>query len=81
MTEIERAIEWLKDNSYNLAGKELHYSLILFYSIDSLRQENKQLREVINKIKKICDSVPVTWSICGIDVVNKIEKVLKEVDK
>ena len=37
-------------------------------------------KEVIDKIKKICNSVPYTWSVCGIDVVNKIEKILKEVE-
>lgn len=53
----------------------------------NLRKENKQLhienqkqKEVIDKIKKICNSVPYTWSVCGIDVVNKIEKILKEVE-
>lgn len=42
--------------------------------------ENQKRKEVIDKIKKICESVPYTWSICGVDVVHKIEKVLEEVE-
>lgn len=34
--------------------------------------------EMFEEIKKICHSVSSTWSICGVDVVHKIEKVLKE---
>ena len=45
-----------------------------------LQQENKKYKEVINKIKNICDKVPYSWSVCGIEVVHKIEKILKEVD-
>lgn len=40
----------------------------------------KKYKEVIGKIRKICESVPVSWSVCGIDVVAKIEKALKEVE-
>lgn len=45
-----------------------------------LQKENRKCKEVIDKIKSICDKVPCGWSICGIDVVHKIEKVLKEVE-
>lgn len=45
-----------------------------------LEQENKKYKEVINKIKNICDKVPYDWSVCGIDVVHKIEKILTEVE-
>ena len=41
---------------------------------------NQKYEEAIDKIKKICNSVPYTWSICGVDVVHKIEKVLREVE-
>ena len=44
-----------------------------------LKEKTRKQKEVIEKIKKICNSVPHDWSVCGIDVVNKIEKVLKEV--
>ena len=40
----------------------------------------KKYKEVIGKIRKICESVPVSWSVCGIDVVAKIEKALKDVE-
>lgn len=59
-----------------------------------LMEENQKLRiqlssreevanaykEVINKLKMICNKVPHDWSVCGIDVVHKIEKILTEVD-
>lgn len=40
----------------------------------------KEYKEVIGKIRKICEFVPVSWSFCGIDVVAIIEKALKEVE-
>ena len=48
--------------------------------IKKLYKENQKLKEVIGKIRKICESVPVSWSFCGIDVVAIIEKALKEVE-
>lgn len=45
-----------------------------------LELANQKYEEAIDKIKKICNSVPYTWSICGVDVVHKIEKVLREVE-
>lgn len=42
--------------------------------------ENQKRKEIINKIKKICESVPPTWSICGVDVIHEIEKVLERED-
>ena len=52
----------------------------LLARIDVLEEENQKYKEVINKIKYICDKVPYSWSVCGIDVVHKIEKILKEVE-
>ena len=49
-------------------------------SISDLEKENKKYKEVIDKIKNICDKVPYSWSVCGIEVVHKIEKILKEVE-
>ena len=57
------------------------------------RKENQELRiqaisreaianeykEAIDKIKSICNNVPHDWSVCGIEVIHKIEKVLEEV--
>lgn len=52
----------------------------LLARIDALEKENQKYKEVIDKIKNICDKVPYSWSVCGIDVVHKIEKILKEVE-
>lgn len=46
----------------------------------SFHNENQKYKEVFNKIKNICDKVPYDWSVCGIEVVHKIEKILKEVE-
>ena len=45
-----------------------------------LTQENKKHKEVINKIKYICDKVPNDWTLCGIDILHNIENILKEVE-
>lgn len=50
------------------------------YQANLLVNYINKYKEVINKIKNICDKVPYDWSICGIDVVHKIERVLKEVE-
>lgn len=48
--------------------------------INSCQGRIRKQKEVIDEIKKICNKVPYDWSVCGIDVVHKIEKVLAEVD-
>lgn len=60
-------------------GYRNKYSPILTEEIDLYNAVIKY-KEVINKIKYICDKVPYSWSVCGIDVVHKIEKILKEVE-
>lgn len=50
------------------------------YQADLLVNRITKYKEVIDKIKKICNFVPPTWGICGTQVVDKIEKVLKEVE-
>ena len=47
---------------------------------DILLKQNQKYKEVIDKIRKICSNVPYDWSVCGIDVVHKIENILKEVE-
>ena len=59
---------------------EANHSLKLYNLIHKLLRENQKYKEVINKIKYICDKVPYSWSVCGIEVVHKIEKILKEVE-
>ena len=45
-----------------------------------LELEKQKYKEVLDEIKKICNSVPPTWSICGTDIIAKIEDVLREVE-
>lgn len=52
----------------------------LLARIDVLEEENKKYKEVINKIKYICDKVPNDWTLCGIDILHNIENILKEVE-
>lgn len=47
---------------------------------EELKKQNQKYKEVIDKIRKICSNVPYDWSVCGIDVVHKIENILKEVE-
>ena len=50
----------------------------LFNEMINWKKEAHQYKGAINKIKKICESTPPDWSICGIEVVSRIENVLKE---
>lgn len=51
----------------------------LFEDYECFKNDCKKYKEVIDKIKNICDKVPYTWSICGINVVHKIESIIEEV--
>ena len=45
-----------------------------------LSKENQKYKEVINKIKEVCNSIPITHSICGIEKIHDIENILNEVE-
>ena len=45
-----------------------------------LAEEIQTYKEVINKIKEVCNSIPITHSICGIEKIHDIENILKEVE-
>ena len=45
-----------------------------------LAKENQKYKEVINKIKEVCNSIPSTHTICGIEKIHDIENILKEVE-
>lgn len=53
-------------------------NLLVSY-IKTLQQQCKKQKEVINKIKEICASVPEDWTICGVEKIYEIEETLKEV--
>lgn len=57
MNEEEKAIEFLKNKTtnYSSSGEELHYYLILYYLIINLQQENKQLKERLERIDNYLD--------------------------
>lgn len=62
-------------------NEKLRYDLNYYKSYSKrLKEKNAKYKEAIDKIKRICDKVPYDWSVCGIQVVHKIEKVLKEVE-
>ena len=60
----------------NLNVKELND--VVDY-INELEQQCKKQKEVIDKIKEICASVPEDWTICGVEKIYEIEETLKEV--
>lgn len=60
-------------------GYRNKYSPILTEEIDLYNAVIKY-KEVINKIKYICDKVPNDWTLCGIDILHNIENILKEVE-
>ena len=66
-------------------GKEQYNNLVeekeeLKSLYDSTILENQKYKEVINKIKEVCNSIPITHSICGIEKIHDIENILKEVE-
>lgn len=67
--DLEQQVSFLK-SQLEQNDKVLNNSII----------SKNEYKEALNKIKKICNKVPYDWSVCGIDVVHKIEKVLAEVD-
>ena len=71
-----RTIEEVRNNETKLI-KEIE---ILEEENEKLKMQNQKYKEAVNKIKKICESTPPDWSICGIEVVSRIENVLKEVE-
>ena len=85
MSELESVLNYLETTSmepHDDYTSEFSYKeqKVLWKYIKQLQQENKKYKEVIDKIKKICNKVPYDWSVCGIDVVHKIEEVLAEVE-
>lgn len=76
---LSKELEENPDNLINYSKLQEKYIQLLKDKV-KLKQENQKYKEVINKIKNICDKVPYDWSVCGIDVVHKIERVLKEVE-
>ena len=58
----------------------LNLALDVLNQRENLIQENQKYKEVINKIKYICDKVPNDWTLCGINILHNIENILKEVE-
>lgn len=78
--KTEEAIFLLEHTGYDDFNLLEHQIKGRLEAIQVILKENQKYKEVIDKIKKICNSVPPTWGICGTQVVDKIEKVLKEVE-
>ena len=94
--ELEKQLEELEKQNFNLReyivvnkmaipheeikDKSL-YDLYTIPSYSDLSKENQKYKEVINKIKEVCNSIPITHSICGIEKIHDIENILRKVDK
>lgn len=65
-------------NELNCLGNFPHKEIAK--NIKLILEENKKYKEVIDKIKYICDKVPNDWTLCGIDILHNIENILKEVE-
>lgn len=48
--------------------------------LSSITFRLEKQKEILDRIKKVCESIPADWSICGIEVVSRIENILKEVE-
>ena len=92
MSEEEKAIKWLENNTknYKLKSEELHYILVLFNLIANLQEKNQKYKEVIEKVInkletdiEFCknDSQNV-YDLCNIAIARekKILNILKEVE-
>lgn len=49
--------------------------------VNELMEQNKKQKDVIDKIKETCASVPEDWTICGVEKIYEIEEALKEVSE
>lgn len=58
---------------------ESKHSNELYNLIKKVLEENQKYKEAINEIKEVCNSIPTTHTICGIDKIHDIEIILKEV--
>ena len=73
--------DYLTNNCVSLKDEDIKKIVDLkCEQFTNILKENQKYKEVIDKIRKICSNVPYDWSVCGIDVVHKIENILKEVE-
>ena len=81
---MDKEINKIIDNLENCFGifdyviTPIESNLLVSY-IKTLQQQVKKQKEVINKIKEICASVPEDWAICRVEKIYEIEETLKEV--
>ena len=78
--EIDKIITNLENcfGIFDYVITPIESNLLVSY-IKTLQQQVKKQKEVINKIKEICASVPEDWAICGVEKIYEIEETLKEV--
>lgn len=78
MSEEEKAIKWLENNTknYKLKSEELHYILVLFNLIANLQEKNQKYKEVIDKAIKYIET-HIKLSEWGI---RDLSDILKEVE-
>ena len=76
--------EYIMTNKMAIPYEEIKdkslYDLYTMPSYIDLVEEDRKYKEVINKIKEVCNSIPITHSICGIEKIHDIENILKEVE-
>ena len=67
MNEEEKAIKFLenKTTNYSLSGEALHYYSILYYLIINLQKKNKQLKEQLEKERKVKSKAIGHINACG----------------
>lgn len=53
-------------------------NLLVLY-VKELQQENKNLEQVLDDIKKICNSIPEEHSICDVGKIHDIEVIIRKV--
>lgn len=81
MSEEEiKLIKEMQQNCVNQANYVDIKATDKYNALEHVLQQNRKYKGAINKIKKICNKVPYDWSVCGIEVIHKIEKVLAEVE-
>ncbi len=63
----------LKDN-----GEELSFYQLLVNTFNQACEERNNLEQALNKIEKICNSIPKEDSICDIGKIHDIEKIIQK---
>ena len=79
--EFKKYVDGVNNNIENLLKdneKELNFYQLLVIAFNQVCNENRKLKQALDDIEKICDSIPLEDSICGIEKIYDIEVIIQK---